>query len=358
MWADFVPALLENRSRNTTAPRARVWSGEPSTRCAGRGRRACRHGCDDDLDAAGGVGVGAAAGAHTATGGLQGRAHEASLAQAHAASRSARSRHGPTRAAGLDRLGRPAVVLFGLVYSVERALSSSTDVRPRRGPFEVHIPMQAPGSEAGPVSRAAPGGGAVVPRGSAAAWTATLDSHAALPTCCWRPRRGLVRRSAARGGSAVEGFETLKFFPPPRSRPRTRSDLQLDADADRRSARRLHGSPRSRPTDVLFRAAAGKFAKSNFSLMVRFRLRSSPVRRDLAFGRRFASIAPAPPGGCGTRAKRTPRIRPARRLASGDAVSALAAPSEPRREARSPSRCACSLPAGRGRSSAASTCGS
>ncbi len=172
------------------------------------------------------LGVGAAAGAHTATWGMYKDApHEGFTWRKYARSIALGSLLGPTAAAaaGLDATrAAGAVVLFGLVYAVERALVEfyKTFVR-EEDQSKYTIPMQfavfgKPVQDRARRFTVAAGVAAVALL--LAFWTAHLDA-ASLPL----PILLLIGSAAgwvsAIGGAwkdaPIEGFETLKFFRSP-----------------------------------------------------------------------------------------------------------------------------------------------
>jgi hypothetical protein len=173
-----------------------------------------------------GLGVGAAAGAHTATWGMYKDApHEGFTWRKYGRSIALGSLLGPSAAAvaGLDATHPAgAVVLFGLVYAVERALVEfyKTFVR-EEDQSKYTIPMQFAVFGRPVQDRArrwAVAAGVAAVALALAFWTASLDA-ASLPL----PIVLLIGSAAgwvsAIGGAwkdaPIEGFETLKFFRSP-----------------------------------------------------------------------------------------------------------------------------------------------
>ncbi len=173
-----------------------------------------------------GLGVGAAAGAHTSTWGMfKDAPHEGFTWRKYARSLALGSILGPAAAAvaGLDAT-RPggAVVLFGLVYALERALVEfyKTFVR-EEDQSKYTIPMQFAVFGKPVRDRArrwTVAAGVAVVASLLAVWAASLDAAA-------RPLPVVLLIGSAAGwvsalGGAwkdapVEGFETLKFFRSP-----------------------------------------------------------------------------------------------------------------------------------------------
>jgi hypothetical protein len=173
-----------------------------------------------------GLGVGAAAGAHTATWGMYKDApHEGFTWRKYGRSIALGSLLGPAAAwaSGLDaRTAGGAVVLFGLVYALERALVEfyKTFVR-EEDQSKYTIPMQFAvfGKPVrGRARRWAVAAGVALVALVLAGWTAGLDA-ASLPL----PLVLLIGSAAgwvsAIGGAwkdaPIEGFETFKFFRSP-----------------------------------------------------------------------------------------------------------------------------------------------
>jgi hypothetical protein len=173
-----------------------------------------------------GLGVGAAAGAHTATWGMYKDApHEGFTWRKYGRSIALGSLLGPAAAAaaGLDpRSAAGAVVLFGLVYAVERALVEfyKTFLR-EEDQSKYTIPMQFAvfgRPVRGRAQRWTVAAGVAAVALALAAWTAGLDA-ASLPL----PLVLLIGSAAgwvsAIGGAwkdaPIEGFETFKFFRSP-----------------------------------------------------------------------------------------------------------------------------------------------
>ena len=259
-----------------------------------------------------GLGVGAAAGAHTATWGMYKDApHEGFTWRKYARSIALGSllgRRRRPRSAGLDATrAAGAVVLFGLVYALERALVEfyKTFVR-EEDQSKYTIPMQFAvfGKPVqGRARRWTVAAGVAAVALLLAFWTANLDA-ASLPL----PILLLIGSAAgwvsAFGGAwkdaPIEGFETFKFFRSP-AITGTYAFLisRLDGrDADRRSLRaRLHGRHDRDLQDVLLPEQAAREVREQADRLPRVaslppEVRPS-VRRDLALrDRRFrAGIA-------------------------------------------------------------------
>jgi hypothetical protein len=172
------------------------------------------------------LGVGAAAGAHTATWGMYKDApHEGFTWRKYSRSIALGSLLGPTAAAaaGLDATrAAGAVVLFGLVYALERALVEfyKTFVR-EEDQSKYTIPMQFAvfGKPVqGRARRFTVGAGVAAVALLLAFWTANLDA-ASLPLPILLVIGSAAGWVSAIGGAwkdaPIEGFETLKFFRSP-----------------------------------------------------------------------------------------------------------------------------------------------
>ena len=295
-----------------------------------------------------GLGVGAAAGAHTATWGMYKDApHEGFTWRKYARSIALGSLLGPTAAAaaGLDATrAAGAVVLFGLVYAVERALVEfyKTFVR-EEDQSKYTIPMQfavfgKPVQDRARRFTVAAGVAAVALL--LAFWTANLDA-ASLPL----PVLLLIGSAAgwvsAIGGAwkdaPIEGFETLKFF---RSPAITGTYAFLISRLDGRmlivALCALGFTVATIETYKTFffpNKPRGKFANKPIAYpeWLRLRLRFVPLYVGIwvfvisAFAQALSSAAPRMEGGTGAQHTAAPSPRPDA-LEAGDEVAALVRP--------------------------------